>query len=58
MAPLTHKRLWIKRLTADRFTERFPIMIYNNTRLTAATETVKDKLGNNPDFWMSKSRMR
>ncbi|MFT5367576.1 MAG: hypothetical protein ACI8V2_002537 [Candidatus Latescibacterota bacterium] len=33
-------------------------MIYNNTRLTAATETVKDTLGNNPDFWMSESRMR
>ncbi|MGA1195046.1 MAG: aldo/keto reductase [Candidatus Latescibacterota bacterium] len=27
-------------------------------RLTLATETVKDKLGNNPDFWMSQSRMR
>ncbi|MBT3606255.1 MAG: aldo/keto reductase [Candidatus Latescibacteria bacterium] len=27
-------------------------------RLTTATETVKNKLGNNPDFWMSKSRMR
>ncbi len=27
-------------------------------RLSAATETVKDKLGNNPDMWMSESRMR
>ena len=27
-------------------------------RLTKATEAVKEKLGNNPDFWMSKSRMR
>lgn len=27
-------------------------------RLTNATKTVKNKLGNNPDFWMSKSRMR
>lgn len=28
------------------------------TRLSATTETVKDKLGNNPDMWMSESRMR
>lgn len=27
-------------------------------RLTAATESVKEKLGNNPDFWMNESRMR
>ena len=27
-------------------------------RLKIATETVKNKLGNNPDFWMSTSRMR
>jgi myo-inositol catabolism protein IolS len=27
-------------------------------RLSATTETVKNKLGNNPDMWMSESRMR
>jgi len=27
-------------------------------RLALATETIKDKLGHNPDLWMSKSRMR
>lgn len=27
-------------------------------KLTAATESVKEKLGNNPDFWMNESRMR